>query len=376
MSTIKDLRGHALTGATAESSAAYSKALREFNLLLGDPVASVDTALAATPDFVMAHALKAWLHLLGAEAAGVSVARVAYDAASKLPMSRQEQGHITAIGHLVEGRWHEASRVIEDVAVENPRDILALQAGHQLDFFTGDARMLRDRIARALPAWSRGHAGLPLRARHARLRPRGDGRLRRRREAPAARPSSWSRATAGRSTRSRTCWRCRAARTTASRWMRADPNAWSQDSFFAVHNWWHLALYHLELGEIDEVLALFDGPIYGAHSKVMLEHDRCLRPAVAPASAWHRGRRPLAAGGGCVRTRRRRRQLRLQRPARDDGVRRRRPSERCRPRAGERSSRPLPATGDNAALRRARSGLPLARPFMPSATATTRLRCV
>jgi len=28
-------------------------------------------------------------------------------------------------------------------------------------------------------------------------------------------------------------------------------------NYFAVHNWWHRALYHLELGEVEEVLALY-----------------------------------------------------------------------------------------------------------------------
>jgi hypothetical protein len=54
-------------------------------------------------------------------------------------------------------------------------------------------------------------------------------------------------------------------------WMRATPNAWSEESFFCVHNWWHLALYHLDLGEIEEVLALFDGPIYGKRSTIVLD---------------------------------------------------------------------------------------------------------
>jgi hypothetical protein len=54
-------------------------------------------------------------------------------------------------------------------------------------------------------------------------------------------------------------------------WMRADTEAWSSDSFFAVHNWWHLALFHLGLDEIDEVMALYDGPVYGHKSKVILE---------------------------------------------------------------------------------------------------------
>src|SRR3546814_12697286 len=38
--------------------------------------------------------------------------------------------------------------------MDNPRDVLGLQAGHLVDFYTGQSRMLRDRIARALPDWS------------------------------------------------------------------------------------------------------------------------------------------------------------------------------------------------------------------------------
>jgi hypothetical protein len=54
-------------------------------------------------------------------------------------------------------------------------------------------------------------------------------------------------------------------------WMRTSPQAWATDSFFQVHNWWHLALFHFEIGDIDAVLALFDGPIYGARSTVALD---------------------------------------------------------------------------------------------------------
>ena len=40
-------------------------------------------------------------------------------------------------------------------------------------------------------------------------------------------------------------------------WMRANTEAWTKESFLQVHNWWHLALFHYDLGEIDEVLALY-----------------------------------------------------------------------------------------------------------------------
>jgi len=45
---------------------------------------------------------------------------------------------------------------------------------------------------------------------------------------------------------------------------------WS-GSYFAIHNWWHRTLYHLELGEIDEALALYDSPIRAGRSTEWLD---------------------------------------------------------------------------------------------------------
>jgi hypothetical protein len=55
-------------------------------------------------------------------------------------------------------------------------------------------------------------------------------------------------------------------------WMIAREPHWSgDDNFFKVHNWWHRSLYHLDLGQIDEVLALYDGPIRQDRSSVALD---------------------------------------------------------------------------------------------------------
>ena len=267
---LQDIRGHALSGATAASLPHYEAAVRQLNLFIGDPVATVDKAIAESPDFVMAHAVKAWLHLLGTEPAGLPVARSELEAAQQLPATEQEQGHLAAIGHLVEGRWHAASHVLENVTVEYPRDLLALQVGHQLDFFRGDARMLRDRIARALPAWTSDVAGY-----HAVLGMQAFG-LEETGEYAAAEK-------AGRRAvelEARDGWaqhavahvmemQCRQRDGIA--WMAENADGWSHESFFAVHNWWHVALYHLELGDNDAALALYDGPIYGARTRVILE---------------------------------------------------------------------------------------------------------
>ena len=54
-------------------------------------------------------------------------------------------------------------------------------------------------------------------------------------------------------------------------WMTADPDAWSRQSFFAIHNYWHLALFQLGLGDTDAVLRLYDGPIYGERSNLAFD---------------------------------------------------------------------------------------------------------
>lgn len=270
MTTANDGLGNALSGASPAARKLYGEALAEFQVYAGDPVATVDQALEDSPGFVMGHALRAWLHLLGTEPSGVPVGREALAAARALPATAQERGHLAAISHLAEGDWWAASRVMEDVSIAHPRDALALQAGHQIDFFTGNARMLRDRIARALPAWSErmpGHHavlsmhafGLEETGDYARAEAAG------RRAVELEPRDGWGQHAVAHvlEMQNRTA--------DGIAWMRANPEAWSSESFFAVHNWWHLALYHLDRGEIGEVLALYDGPVKGGRSHVVLD---------------------------------------------------------------------------------------------------------
>ena len=64
---LKDDLGLDYTGGNAASLADLQVALHEFRCYQGDPVASVDRALATSPDLAMGWALRAWLHLLGTE---------------------------------------------------------------------------------------------------------------------------------------------------------------------------------------------------------------------------------------------------------------------------------------------------------------------
>ncbi len=267
---MQDALGLELSGATAESTRTYLAALDEFRCYVGDPVALAAQAALASPDMVMAHALTAWLNLLGTEPAGLAVARQACATAAALPATARERQHVTAAQLLTQGRWQAAGRVLEDLSAQYPGDLLAMQAGHLIDFYVGDSRMLRDRIARALPHWQPGMPGYhALLGMHAfGLEETGDyeqaereGRL-----AVELEP--------------RDGWAWHAVAHVHE--MRNDPQAgvswlgpnaatWSEGSFFAVHIWWHLALYQLELGRDKEALRLYDQAIGGPGSSVILD---------------------------------------------------------------------------------------------------------
>lgn len=258
----RDSVGYHVSGANSDALDHFDTACHQFRCYIGDPVASTDAALAAAPQMAMAHAMKAYLHLLGTEPSALPVARDCYAAASRFARSERERGHVAAIHALIEGRWRDAGRMLEDVSVAYPLDALALHAGHQIDFFRGDSRMLRDRIARALPQWSPSMAGYhALLGMHAfGLEECGDyaaAEKQGRRAVELERRDTWAWHAVAHAYEMRNQPREGLA------WMHGDTQAWSEGSFFSVHNWWHTAVFHLELGNAEEALALFDGPIDG-----------------------------------------------------------------------------------------------------------------
>lgn len=268
--TVKDTLGHPLSGANAAAAEQYEQACHEFRCLINDPLASAQRAIALAPEFTMAHVLVAWLNLLGTEPGGLAPARAALEATRRLAVDEREAMHLKAIEHLVEGRWHAAGLVMEDLSIRWPRDALALQAGHQIDFFTGHSRMLRDRIARAASSW---HPGMP--GYHAVLGMHAFG---------LEETGDYKRAEAlGRRAvelESRDGWAWHAVahvmemqnrRRDGVAWLGSSSDTWSEGSFLGVHNWWHLALFHLGLDQVDEVMKIVDARVLGTQSPIVLE---------------------------------------------------------------------------------------------------------
>jgi hypothetical protein len=270
MTNRKDARGLMMSGCDTISAAHYETALWRFQCSAGDPLAAVDLALRERPDFVMAHVLKAYLNLCGTEKAGVAPARQYLAKAMTLTQNERESAHIGAATALADGTWDVARNRLQRILDEFPRDILALQVAHLFDFYCGDARYLRDRPARVLPEWRHDMPG------YASVLAMHSFGLEETNDFSHAEDSG----RAAIEIEPRDAWAHHAVahvmemqgrRTEGVDWMRDNQAAWSEDNFFAVHNWWHLALFHLGLDQIDETLALLDGPIAGGASALVLD---------------------------------------------------------------------------------------------------------
>ncbi|MDZ7750623.1 MAG: tetratricopeptide repeat protein [Gammaproteobacteria bacterium] len=256
-----DSQGNELNGATPQAGRLYDEALEGFNIYRGDPLALADAALDAAPGFVMARVLKAHLLALATEPAATAEAAAIVEGLRGMTLDARERSHVTALDLLVGGEWTRAAVQLDHHNTCYPLDLLALQSGHLVDFFRANARNLRDRIARVLPRWSApipGHA-IVLGMYAFGLEETGD----------LERAEEFGRRAVDLEPRG--CWAHHAVAHVLEmqgragegvQWMASREPLWSgEDNYFQMHNWWHRALFHLDLGQHDEVLALYDGVI-------------------------------------------------------------------------------------------------------------------
>jgi hypothetical protein len=266
-----DRQGNRLTGATALAAERFCAAVDSFNVYRGDPVALLDAAIADAPGFAMAPITKAYLMGLATEPAATAMGRQILAQVKPLRLGEREASHVAALEQLLAGNWTAAGVALDHHSMRYPLDLVALQVGHLIDFYRANARDLRDRIARALPHWSPsvpGHSivmgmhafGLEESGDYARAEAVG-------RAATEADP--------------RDCWAHHAvAHVLEMQGRPADGIAWmaerephwaGDDNFFKVHNWWHRALYHIELGEVDAALGLYDMKLRDGDSTMALD---------------------------------------------------------------------------------------------------------
>jgi tetratricopeptide (TPR) repeat protein len=260
--SLIDCRGVPVSTNNPESLQYYETALELSASYFIDPLAVIDSALQQDPGFASGHCLRAGLLVMAGDnrvlpMLGESV--TALEALGRRANDR-ERAHAAAARAWLNGDFATSVRRYGEILLDYPHDLLALQVAHVGDFYLGATSLLRDRVAQVLPLWDMSIPGfhyvlgmyafgLEETALYARAEDVG-------RRALELQPKD--------------VWAVHAVAHVMEmqgrlrdgiEWLTERRDHWSVDNGFAFHNWWHLSLFHLDLGDTNQVLALYDAKI-------------------------------------------------------------------------------------------------------------------
>ncbi|WP_299415413.1 tetratricopeptide repeat protein [uncultured Sulfitobacter sp.] len=220
--------------------------------------------MEAEPNFAMGHAARGLFCLMTGRAEVIAPAHAALAsakaAAANNPITARELGWITALGHWLDGRPTAAIAAVEDVLRALPHDTLSAKLSHGIRFMLGDSSGMRASVERVLAAHGADHPcyGYLLGCHAFTLEETGDYA---RAEATGLRGLDYAPDDA---------WGLHAVAHVHDMTARPDNGialiegntaAWSGSNNFRYHVWWHKALLHMERGEMDVALGLYDAQI-------------------------------------------------------------------------------------------------------------------
>lgn len=259
--TFDDCRSLAMTAVSQDAVDAWDTTVRSYLGMRRQTGERLKDVFTADPTMPMAHCLKGYFMLLFSQskfwAKGEEALAEARSAAEKRPVTDREAGHIQALGQWASGDWAGATETWNGILTQHPRDIMALRLAHYTHFYRGDTAAMRDSVARTQYAWDptvpdygfvAGCYAFALEedGDYAKAEQRG-------REAVGINPAdAWSIHAVAH------VMEMQGRHAEGIAWLSGLEPHWQQIHNFRYHIWWHRALYHLELGNHDAVLDLYD----------------------------------------------------------------------------------------------------------------------
>jgi hypothetical protein len=269
---MNDRRGNPVGTASTAALDHAETALWRMCSFFDAPIADLDAALAEDPQWLLPHVMRACFLLTLTEPSLLPDVRTALEQAD-LRADRapeRERAHLAAANACAAGDWHGACALWESILRRHPRDLYALQWAHLFDFYRGDARNLRQRVARVLPEWDHDDPLRPyLLGMHAfgleecNLYPQAEA-VGREATSGAAKVPWATHAVAH-------VMEMQGRHDEGRAWLHDHESTWGGDNGFAGHHWWHLALFHLEAMDLPGALALHDAHLDSAHALLTLQ---------------------------------------------------------------------------------------------------------
>jgi tetratricopeptide (TPR) repeat protein len=256
---LQDAHGLALSTTSPETVRAFDHTLTGYLKYRADTAQRLSALIKLEPELGMSHVLKGYFMMLGFKEALVGVARESEVTAGKLAeaMNGRETAHLAAFRSWIAGDLERTLRIWEEILVDHPHDVLAFRLHHFVAFWLGKPDLMVRTVETVLPHWREGLPGI--------------GSILACRAFAHEETGSYTVAeAAGRAATDLDpgdVWAAHAVahvlemqgrRGEGIAWLKGlEPN-WAGANNLMHHLLWHRALYHLERGEHDEVLALYD----------------------------------------------------------------------------------------------------------------------
>ena len=256
---MKDANGLEISTSSEAAIAAFNHLADGFLRYRADLPDRLRALLQAAPDVALAHCIQGYMMMLGYKAALVPVARAAEARARALAAdaTERERRHVDALAAWTEDNLDGAIAQWEAILRRHPHDVLAVRLAHFVNFWLGRPQDMLASIERVVPHYDITQPGyatiLACRCfaneecgNYTAAEPDG------RRAIELDPGNMWAAHAVAH------VLEMQGRREEGIQWVTGLAPNWQGGGNLQHHLWWHCALYHLERGEHDRVLHLYD----------------------------------------------------------------------------------------------------------------------
>ncbi|XP_066931074.1 tetratricopeptide repeat protein 38-like [Clytia hemisphaerica] len=176
---------------------------------------------------------------------------------NKSEITPREKLHCQSVVYFAKGEYTKACESWEEILKVYPKDSLAIKFAHDSYFYLGDSVKIRDSVDRVLPYWKSSDPlygylkgmlafGLEETYRYEEAQKSSE-------EALSLNPTDcWA-------THAKAhCFEMTGRFNQGIEFLKDTENDWAKGRMLACHNYWHWALYHIERGDYETALGIYD----------------------------------------------------------------------------------------------------------------------
>jgi tetratricopeptide (TPR) repeat protein len=267
---FRDAHGLAVTAASAHAVQAFDHVLMGYLCYRADTPQRMSALFEADAEFGMAHCLKGYFAMLSYKESAVAIAEAAAADAERCMRhaTSREQAHVVALRHWIDGEPDRTAAVWEQIVQEHPHDVLAFRLAHFVNFWLGRQDVMLASVLGVERHWS---GDLPGYNAILGCRCFAHEECGYYTEAEAAGREAIDRDPGD-------LWAAHGVahvlemqgrRSEGIAWIDGLRGNWEPANNLRHHLWWHAAMFHLERGETERVLALYDGAFRNTASKLV-----------------------------------------------------------------------------------------------------------